>query len=97
MRANTFDADGHPVGFEDRVAFEKVDRIKHQSWLASLLAGEFVVPEKGGEAEAEGEPRTLKWAGIELLSIAEGEILQMLLLNECPVYRQKATFTLHAG
>lgn len=71
VRANTFDAQGHAVGFEDRVAFEKVGQVKHQSWLASLLAAEFVAPEKAGKEVAEREPRTLQWAGMELVSIAD--------------------------
>ncbi len=71
VRANTFNGQGHAVGFEDRVAFDKVDQVKHQSWLTSLLAGKFVGPEKKSKAEVEREPRTLKWLGMELVTISD--------------------------
>ncbi|MDF7806420.1 chitobiase/beta-hexosaminidase C-terminal domain-containing protein [Pontiellaceae bacterium B12219] len=71
VRANTFNAQGHAVGFEDRVAFEKVDQVKHQSWLASLLAGQFVGPEKQANTKAEREPRTLTWLGMDLVTISD--------------------------
>ncbi|RME94421.1 MAG: hypothetical protein D6766_05845, partial [Verrucomicrobia bacterium] len=45
VRAGTFDAQGHPVGFADRATFTRVERVHRQSWLASLLAGRLVRPE----------------------------------------------------
>ena len=71
VRAITFNAEGHSVGFEDRVAFEKVNEVKYQSWLASLLAGEFVAPQNPSATEAEGEPRVLDWAKMKLVSISD--------------------------
>ena len=71
IRANTFNSRGYVVGFEDRVAFVKVDEVIHQSWLASLLAGEFVVPKNQSKTEASSEPRTLSWAGMQLVTISD--------------------------
>lgn len=45
FRASTFNAEGHEVGFADEATLTKVKEVKHQSWLASLLAGHLVAPE----------------------------------------------------
>ena len=71
VRALTFDAQDHSVGFEDRVSFEKVDKIKHQSWLASLLAGKFVPSNKPSAKESEVEPRVFDWAEMKLVTISD--------------------------
>ena len=71
VRALTFNAQGHSVGFEDRVSFEKVDKIKHQSWLASLLAGKFVPSNKPSGKEPEVEPRVFDWAEMKLVTISD--------------------------
>ena len=49
--ANTFDAQGHAVGFADCATLSKVDKVTHQSWLASLLAGHLVAPETAAPAD----------------------------------------------
>ena len=71
VRALTFDAQGHPVGFEDRVAFEKADEVRQQSWLASLMAGRYVPGENSSKAELEVEPRVLDWAKMKLVTISD--------------------------
>jgi hypothetical protein len=70
LRANTFDAQGNEVGFADRVVLTKVDKVIHQSWLASLLAGEYVGPVKKDKSGSE-EPRSMSWAGMELVTISD--------------------------
>ncbi len=45
IRASTFDAQGREVGFADTATVTRVDKVSRQSWLASLLAGEYVGPE----------------------------------------------------
>lgn len=71
VRANTFNQQGHAVGFEDEVAFEKVEKVIHQSWLASLLAGEYVAPNKASQTKVVSEPQTESWAGMQLVSISD--------------------------
>ena len=71
--ASTFDAQGHEVGFADRVVLTKVNKVTQQSWLASLLAGEYVGPVQKDASGKDGsaEPRRLNWAGMELVTISD--------------------------
>ncbi|MFG0291232.1 MAG: chitobiase/beta-hexosaminidase C-terminal domain-containing protein, partial [Rhodopirellula sp. JB044] len=71
VRANTFDENGHAVGFEDRVVFNKVEQVKHQSWLASTIAGRYIGPQQESNVHPLGKPRRLQWAGMELVTISE--------------------------
>ncbi|SMP43590.1 PDZ domain-containing protein [Neorhodopirellula lusitana] len=71
--ASSFDANGHEVGFADKVTLKKVDAVVQQSWLASLLAGKHV-----GSAEktlstpaSSKEPRSWNWVGMELVTISD--------------------------
>lgn len=68
--ASTFDAQGHEVGFADKVGLTRVNKVIRQSWLASLLAGEYVGPVKKDKAMTE-EPRGVQWAGMELVTISD--------------------------
>ena len=70
LTASTFNAKGHEVGFADQVRLAKVDKVTHQSWLASYLAGEYVGPVKKDDATSE-EPRSMNWAGMELVTISD--------------------------
>lgn len=56
VRAATFDASGHEVGFPDEATLTKVNQLQRQSWLASLIAGRYVGPETGtpGKDHASG-------------------------------------------
>ncbi|MGJ8650910.1 MAG: chitobiase/beta-hexosaminidase C-terminal domain-containing protein [Opitutaceae bacterium] len=71
VRANTFNQQGSAVGFEDLVAFEKVKEVAHQSWLASLLAGEYVASKNPPKTKVVSEPRRVNWAGMQLVSISD--------------------------
>ncbi|TCL67458.1 chitobiase/beta-hexosaminidase-like protein [Mariniflexile fucanivorans] len=41
VKARTFNSDGIPVGFTAQVAFTKVEKVTHPSWLSTLLVGEY--------------------------------------------------------
>ncbi|GAB6166674.1 hypothetical protein JCM19992_26740 [Thermostilla marina] len=73
--ACTFDASGNPVGFPDKAVFTKVEKVRLQSWLASLLAGKLVIPEQTaepvGQEESAPKREPLRWAGMTLVTISE--------------------------
>jgi len=75
VRATTFDDQGNEVGFADTATLTKVENLKQQSWLASLLAGEFVAPEGMKQAVAESnknsKPDSMEWSGMELVNISD--------------------------
>ena len=74
VHAATFDDSGFEVGFADSATLTQVDKLKHQSWLASLLEGKFVAPKnKSGNKPVAEKPKatSMKWAGMELVNIAD--------------------------
>ena len=68
--ASTFDAHGHEVGFADRVVLTNVEKVIRQSWLASLLAGEYVGPVKKDKTVSK-KPQSMNWTGMELVTISD--------------------------
>ncbi|MDF7799075.1 family 43 glycosylhydrolase [Pontiellaceae bacterium B1224] len=72
VTANTFDEQGHAVGFADRVDFARVDQVVLQSWLASTIAQEYVAPVLAkAEKKQAVESKPMNWAGMTLVSIAD--------------------------
>ncbi len=78
VRACTFDANGQEVGFGDSATLTKVNKVVHQSWLASLLAGEFVASGTSNDSAGKGEhgsktpkPKKISWAGLSLVTISD--------------------------
>ena len=69
VTANTFDENGHAVGFPDQAVFTKVAKVQHQSWLASTIAGRFVGPKTKDTPKRNTRPK--QWAGMSLVSISE--------------------------
>ncbi|RMD84775.1 MAG: PDZ domain-containing protein [Lentisphaerae bacterium] len=70
--AATFDANGHRVGFPDKVELKKVKRVSQPSWLASLLAGRLIKTASTHSSPApEKRSKPLFWAGLRLVDIAD--------------------------
>ncbi|AWW32775.1 hypothetical protein DN752_22980 [Echinicola strongylocentroti] len=66
VRAQTFDANGLPVGFEMKADFEKVEKVIYPSWLQTLLAGKYQ-----GDVVAADQALVKEVAGATLVNIKD--------------------------
>lgn len=67
IKARSFDANGHPIGFMNEVEFKKVEQLEYPSWYSSLLAGKYT----GNSPKAASQALALEIHGALMVNISD--------------------------
>lgn len=67
IKARSFDANGHPIGFMNEAEFKKVEQLEYPSWYSSLLAGKYT----GNSAKATSQALALEIHGALMVNISD--------------------------